>query len=100
MDAYQAFEIILNCVRNSNLNFLVTESPFSASITIKKSFIKEKNGSTRASNFTAIPRGDTLVIEENKILKKEVHSLKDTIIQHKYEINHLKSTVIDLEKNC
>ena len=49
MDANQTSEAILNLVRKSNLNFNIIESPFSVTITIKKSFIKNKNGTFRKS---------------------------------------------------
>lgn len=49
MDANQTSEVILNLVRKSNLNFNIIESPFSVTITLKKSFIKNKNGTFRKS---------------------------------------------------
>ena len=96
MDAHQAFELVISCVKNSNLNFLLSESPFSASITIKKSYIKNKNGSARLSNISA-STPQVQVIEENEMLKNEVNSLKDTIKQHEGEIISLKNTVKELE---
>ena len=78
MDAYQTFELVLSCVKNSNLNFLLNESPFAASITIKKSFIKNQDGSVRAANIsTSIPRDNVLVNE--KVLKSEILSLKNIV---------------------
>ena len=47
MDASQRSDLILSLIRKSNLNFSLTESPFSVSILIKKSFIKNKDGSFR-----------------------------------------------------
>ena len=46
---------LLQLVKKSNLNFNIIESPFSVTITIKKSFIKNKDGTLRSSgldNFT------------------------------------------------
>jgi hypothetical protein len=51
MDALQTSDFILNVIRKSNLNFSISESPFSVSITMKKTFIKEKNGTPRTPNF-------------------------------------------------
>ena len=51
MDANETSVTLLNIIRKSNLNFSIVESPFSLSITIKKSFIKNKNGSPRSSGF-------------------------------------------------
>ena len=98
MDAYQTFELVLSCVKNSNLNFLLSESPFSASITIRKSFIKNKNGCARHPNISASSPQEQ-VIEENKMLNNEVNSLKDTIKQHEGEINSLRNTITELEND-
>jgi hypothetical protein len=47
MDAEERCQFLLNLIRKSNLNYLVEETSFSASIKIKKSFIKNKDGSLR-----------------------------------------------------
>ena len=51
MDANQTSELLLSYIRKSNLNFNIVESPFSLTVTIKKSFIKNKNGSLRHSGL-------------------------------------------------
>ena len=51
MDANQTCEILLSHVKKSNLNFSLRESPFSVSLTIKKTFVKDKNGVSHASNI-------------------------------------------------
>lgn len=45
MDANQTCDLILIYIKKSNLNWNITESPFFVSITLKKSFIKNKDGS-------------------------------------------------------
>ena len=45
--ASQVFEKVLQEVQVSNLNFQLQVSPFSALISIKKSFVKEKDGTVR-----------------------------------------------------
>jgi hypothetical protein len=47
MDANQTSELLLSCIRKSNLNFNISESPFSLTVTRKKSFIKNKDGTVR-----------------------------------------------------
>ena len=47
MLASRMFDKILHDVQSSNLNFQVQISPFSAQISIKKSLLKERNGSFR-----------------------------------------------------
>ena len=51
MDASQTSDLILSIIKKSNLNFSLSESPFSVSIQIKKTFIKDKDGSTRSSSL-------------------------------------------------
>ena len=48
MDANQTCELVLSCIRKSNLNFNIVESLI---VTIKKSFIKNKDGSFRRSDL-------------------------------------------------
>ena len=52
MDAAQTCETLLSLVKKSNLNFSLSESPFSVSMTIKKTFIKNIDGSSRVSNIS------------------------------------------------
>ena len=47
MDPAQTFNQLLDEVKRSNLNYQVIETPFSASIHIKKTFIKDRNGSLK-----------------------------------------------------
>ena len=51
MDASQTSDFILNMIKKSNLNFSLSESPFSVSVNIKKTFIKERDGSLRSSGI-------------------------------------------------
>ena len=44
MEAYSVFENMLKKVKNSNLNYKLELSPFSAKISLKKSFIRDKSG--------------------------------------------------------
>ena len=54
MDANQTCEILMSYIKKSNLNWSITESPFSVSITLKKSFIKKKDGSLCESGLDPI----------------------------------------------
>ena len=46
MDAKNVADMIVSSVKKSNLNFILQESPFSLNISIRKSFIKNKDGYT------------------------------------------------------
>ena len=51
MDANQTCEIVLSYIKKSNLNWSIAESPFTVTVTLKKSFIKNKDGSLRESGL-------------------------------------------------
>ena len=53
MFASKAFDDILNTIKNSNLNFHLQQSPFSAVISLKKSLICDKFGSPLLPNYQA-----------------------------------------------
>ena len=55
MDAYQTSEVLLSYIKMSNLNFSLVESPFGVTITLKKSFIKNQDGSLRRSGLNNHP---------------------------------------------
>ena len=55
MDAYQTSEVLLSYIKMSNLNFSLVESPFGVTITLKKSFIKNQDGSLRKSGLQTHP---------------------------------------------
>ena len=78
MDANQTCDILINLVKKSNLNFSLSESPFSVSVTIKKTFIKDKNGVSRVSNIGAqgcACQSDEL-FGKLKLLQDEIGALK------------------------
>ena len=45
MDAKQTCEHLLSYIKKSNLNWSIIESPFTVTVTLKKSFIRNKDGS-------------------------------------------------------
>ena len=55
MDANLTCEQILRYIKLSNLNFNIVESPFSATITLKKTFIKNKDGTSCLSGLDISP---------------------------------------------
>ena len=77
MDPNQTCEVILNNIRRSNLNFSIIESPFTLTVTIKKSFIKNKDGKLRASGL------DPTLIKKEEIFFPKQESPK----QHNFQKN-------------
>ena len=72
MDASQTCDQVLQFIKKSNLNYFLSESAFSVSIEIKKTFITNKDGSFRAPNL-GNDESDLIhaLKTENAILKGE-----------------------------
>jgi hypothetical protein len=71
MTASTTFEYLLSSVKSSNLNFHSHQSPFSAVISLKKTFIEDKFG-----NQLEPPHLDSQIIKQ---LESENHALHDRI---------------------
>ena len=83
MDANQACNVLLSNLKESNLNWNLVESPFSLTINLKKSFIKDREGNPRTSGFNKPHykqngHQDNLkhVIDENNSLNKALANMK------------------------
>jgi hypothetical protein len=99
MDATQTCDSLLNHLKTTNLNWNLVESPFSVTINVKKSFIKNKDGRSRTSRLKCQPDqniGELLALRnENQSLREVIAKLKDENIYH---IEDLKKTrVIEAE---
>ena len=79
MDPTKSCEKLLLYVRESNLNFSIKESPFSAFISIRKTYIKNKNG-VSLGVFPLQARSSETdlanLAEKNRILVEENSNLK------------------------
>ena len=100
MDPVAVSELLLNNVRTSGLNFQIQESPFSMKISLRKTFIKDrqgghiKPGSDVFSIFHKISRKqlDKTNIkeeEEESELQKVIDELSDKLEKSKVEISDL-----------
>ena len=85
MNANQTCDQVLNFVKNSNLNYSINESPFSVTISIKKTFIKDKSGCVRGPKIGENPRYNCQLLVENLTLTDENQSLQADIGLHKSE---------------
>ena len=95
MDAFQTCEILMNHVKRSNLNFSLNESPFSVSLSIRKTFVRDRNGVERNSTFSGVSLQDNYIVDEKQTLENEKKSLKLLLIQHEHEKEALKDTIND-----
>ena len=80
MLASRTFDFILQQIRTSSLNFQLQLSPFSAQISLKKSLVKERNGSLRlpptiSSLSCKVSQHEELEARADK-LEKELKALR------------------------
>ena len=83
------FGQVLICLRMSNLDFVIKETPYSAYITIRKKFVKAIKEDMHEEN-SVVDKGTH---DELKIVKDE---LKNVLRDNQF----LKSRINDLEKDC
>ena len=93
--ATETFDMLLDCVKKSNLNFCLQLSPFSANISLKKTFVKDKAGVYLGQPpFSTVPISDSLLLQ-NSDLAKKVNDL-ETIVD---DLNlRLKKSLSDCEQ--
>ena len=73
MEASASFEILLKQIFESQLNYKLELSPFSAVINLKKSFIKDKSGNA----LQPIPMNySSSQVNQLSFLKTRIHSLE------------------------
>ena len=101
MDPVATCDLLLSYLKLSNLNFHLAESPFSAYIEIRKTFIKDKNGSYRTSCLPASMQGDEKkVIEANhEALIKEKGALQNQVQSFQKNLEQLQINQTILEMN-
>ena len=87
-------DIILSYLKKSNLNFQLSESPFAATIEIKKSFIRNKDGSERLPVFEELPSS---IKHENQILVALNSALKISLAEKESEKDTFSNIIKELE---
>ena len=94
MDAKKSSEMILSCIKNSNLNYFAQESPFSITINIRKTFVKDLNGTLLSPNqdFSDIE----YLRSENEFLKNDNFTLKSALIYRDTEKDASEKALHDL----
>ena len=90
MAASKAFDQIIDCVKSSNLNFCLQLSPFSATISVKKTLIKDKAGFYLSPS---IP--DSSVHAKQDIFSIKIKELEDMVADLKLR---LADSVTECEK--
>ena len=89
-------QLLLNQLRSSNLNFIISETPYSAQILLQKRFVKEASGPAWAKNvenefeITKNTGDDQSEASAYKEKADEITILKKNIKTNKDEINTLR----------
>ena len=102
MDPVQTSDLLLTFIKSSNLNYNLTESPFSVSINIRKTFIRDKDGTLKTpfqtSNYSngyhLATKADTTQIS---LLEAEIESLKAAVNQHEIQQDDLMKANHELD---
>ena len=89
MLALNTFEYIIDQIRSSNLNFQLQMSPFSAQISLKRSFVKEKADISRLPtpsvqhdlNKTSLESSVAALTTKNLQLEKDLDTIKSNYAQ-------------------
>ena len=97
MDPSVTCDLLLSHVKKSNLNYNLSESPFSVTINIKKTFIKEKNGALRFPLLSEVPHQISPMKIENETLLAENSSHKAIVAQYEAEKEAFKHAIHELD---
>ena len=102
MDPVTACDILVSYLKQSNLNFHLVESPFTARIEIRKTFIKDKSGNYRTSGLATYSTSSELFEEEKKVFMANQDALviEKEVLQNKLLgcQEHLASLKVDMKQ--
>ena len=99
MVASKTFDDILDKIKNSNLNFHLQLSPFSAVISLKKSLVCDKLGLPFLVNSSSHVPEHKALLESNQQLEAELISFKSKYDSLAQEFNSACTTINNLEKH-
>ena len=98
------FNRILEEVKSSKLNFHLQQSPYSAFISLKKSFQKDRSGtllvpdSSYALSRASLRDRTEDLLQHNKELLSELETLRLSYTEAREEVNRSKQRIIKLEE--
>ena len=85
MLAKKIFDQIIQQVQSSNLNFQLHLSPFSATISLKKSFVRDKLGN--------------ILLPSINVTESELQMQENNLISESENVRHLKVKILEVEEN-
>ena len=84
-DASKICDVILANIKSSNLNFSLTESPFSVQISLRKTFITDKNGTRISGIFEKKSSKPLSSIDRLLIENEDLKAERKHIVQENYD---------------
>ena len=102
MEASRIFHNILNTIENSNLNYLIQKTPFSAHISLKSSLIQPKIVQSVSSHETKVKtvlKMDEHCENVNSELEQQKINLENRLAEEKKKLIVLTNKLKLLEKN-
>ena len=101
MGAHTVCQQVLNQLKLSNLNFIISETPYSAQIMLRKRFLREANGPSASfcSADQEVNEKLSTVNRENIILKEKIKTLELAQTLDRETIKDLKNKVAKAEAN-
>ena len=97
MIASQIFDKIVNSIRDSGLNFSLQMSPFAATISLKKSLIKDKFGrSVKPSQTDSSSDVVESLLKKNSDLENKLEVLELKLDSTRQDLNTANSTIRQL----
>ena len=89
MDAKSTADVIISCVKKSNLNYQIQESPFSLHINLRKTFVRNKNGDE------LLPSSDIFIGVDTLKHKVKIENLEEEKISLRSTVNRLEAELQD-----
>ena len=99
MDASSTFKNLINKIETSNLNYVISKTPFSATISIKRSFIKDfkepSHQETTKTCYKDLINSDATTELEEKLTSALEHKerLEEVLRQERIRIKSLECQV-------
>ena len=88
---------VLTVLKESNLNYLVNETPYSAFVTIRKTFVKQIESSEVSLAYNDISSNELALSQENLALKSRIKGLESDKGHLRIDIENLELSLEALE---
>ena len=102
MAGEKVFQNVLEYIARSNLNFSIYQTPYSAQLSLKKSFRKNFQEYSEPEVDKAVEESDANfhLIDKNKELEKRLTAMKQENLELRKTIEISEDFIINLESKC